>query len=120
MSTIFAILALLLMLFSALSLLCLAQKKHFNQVFNHEAKPSILTVLRSTGWLLLALSLLIAMYVWSFGIALVAWFGALTLMQAALVIVFAYYANALKRSAVISLILAVIAGISAVTVPASF
>lgn len=117
MNALSTIVALLFMLYGALGLICLAKEKHFSQLFNREAQPLMLKLLHAAGWLLLAISLVIALQIWPFGLALVAWFGALSLMQAAVVLVFAYHGAAFKLSAVASILLSLVATLSAFTLP---
>ena len=63
--------------FAGFAALCLAMDKHFNELLGRKPGPGQLRLLRGLGWLLLALSLMLAVHLRGWAYGLVEWLAVL-------------------------------------------
>ncbi len=64
--------------FSGLVILSLSMSKHYRQIFNKPLAKQNIRPLRRAGWILISLTIIIAIYHLGFGVGLATFFGAVT------------------------------------------
>ncbi len=72
--------------YAGMAALCLAMNRHYRQVTNRLPGRRRQLLLRSLGWMTLALALILCIDAWGVSIGTVAWFGMLTLGTLPLVV----------------------------------
>lgn len=103
------IIAILAAIYSALAAMCFSMEKHYQQIFSTEPALLMQRLLYWGGWLLLLISVVATVMLWNMAVGLTVWFGCLTAMLAALILLFAYYPGLAGKSAIASMTVSVIA-----------
>ncbi len=65
------------LVFSALVILSISMTKHYRQIFNKPLAKQHIQPIRRTGWLLMAVAIILAIYNLDFGVGLATFFSAL-------------------------------------------
>ena len=74
--------------------LCQGLERHYKQVWHRACPRALRLVLRSAGWLALAVSLLLCAQAWGWAMGPVAWFALMSLAGMLLVMVLPYWPRA--------------------------
>lgn len=66
--------------FSSLVILSISMTKHYQEIFNKQLTKKAFNSIRRVGWLLMALTIGLAIYYLDFGVGLATFFGVLSLV----------------------------------------
>lgn len=101
---------------SFMSLAC-SMSKHQKQIFAQQLSPRRTQLAHVLGWVLLVLSVLMALYTRSISIALSYWLGVATFAALFVAAILSYFSSNFKRIAIVLSGLALITALSSVIYP---
>jgi len=104
-----AIIFLSCLTFSALVILSLSMTKHHQQIRNKKLEKHLTSPIRRTGWILMTLVIIMAIYILGFGVGLAIFFNALAVVAFIHVWLLSY---APKYLVPLAIIMPIISGIS--------